>query len=438
LGRKINQIIILFIIGLFTIGSAFAQFTPEPPPLPRFKLSFTERFRFVSFDNTLDLNSSLDDKTVFSRHRTSLAAHWRPNRKLEFGVKLTNENRNYFVPEGRDFNWHEVFVDNLYIKVNKPGNLPLSFTIGRQDIMIGEGFLVREGNPMDGTRTFYFNAIRLDLFPKKGYRASIFYMGQPEFDDIGVIINDQHQRLVEQPEKSFVVNVAGQHRKLYFDSYFIRKNIEATETNPRSSGINTLGSLVRIPLLPSLSFTGEAAYQFGSYGDFDRDAVGAHFHLDFRPTRMGPQMPAITVGGIFLAGDNPNTENLEGWDPLFSRWPIWSPSYIYILKAESGGKPAYWSNLTSIFQRISLGLFFRMRLTLAFHHMKSTQILLDGPDFIGGVGKTRGNLFSSRLSIIFNKNLSGYLLWETFSPGNFYRPDADRYNWIRFELMLRI
>ena len=149
-------------------------------------------------------------------------------------------------------------------------------------------------------------------------------------------------------------------------------------------------------------------------------------------------MPAVTVGGIFLAGDNPNTDNHEGWNPLFSRWPIWSSSYLYILKAENGGRPAYWTNLTSIFQRISFGLFFRLRLSLTFHQLKSAQLLQDGPDFTGGIGKTRGNLIISRLSLRLNKYLSGYLLWETFSPGNFYRPDADRYNWIRFELMFRI
>jgi len=42
-------------------------------------------------------------------------------------------------------------------------NLPIDFKIGRQDFLgqYGEGFLILDGTPGDGSRSFYFNAIKL-------------------------------------------------------------------------------------------------------------------------------------------------------------------------------------------------------------------------------------------------------------------------------------
>ncbi len=37
-----------------------------------------------------------------------------------------------------------------------------------------------------------------------------------------------------------------------------------------------------------------------------------------------------------MSGDDPSTDDNEGWDPLFSRWPKWSELYIYSLATEGG------------------------------------------------------------------------------------------------------
>ena len=41
--------------------------------------------------------------------------------------------------------------------------VPLDFKIGRQDLFLGNGWLVGDGTPLDGSRTFYFDAIRATL-----------------------------------------------------------------------------------------------------------------------------------------------------------------------------------------------------------------------------------------------------------------------------------
>ncbi len=40
------------------------------------------------------------------------------------------------------------------------GGMPLTATVGRQDIIEGVGWLVMDGTPLDGSRTVYFDAAR--------------------------------------------------------------------------------------------------------------------------------------------------------------------------------------------------------------------------------------------------------------------------------------
>jgi hypothetical protein len=56
----------------------------------------------------------------------------------------------------------EVIFDNFYVDLKKPGGAPVDFRIGRQDLIgqYGEGFLISDGTPGDGSRTFYFNAVK--------------------------------------------------------------------------------------------------------------------------------------------------------------------------------------------------------------------------------------------------------------------------------------
>jgi hypothetical protein len=43
--------------------------------------------------------------------------------------------------------------DNLYVGIDKPGGLPLNLKLGRQDIFLGNGWLIADGTPIDGSRT---------------------------------------------------------------------------------------------------------------------------------------------------------------------------------------------------------------------------------------------------------------------------------------------
>jgi len=79
---------------------------------------------------------------------------------------LTNENVTTSFQDrsqnGRDYNPGEVFFDYLHLQWNSAFGLPLTLTVGRQDLMLGEGLVVWDGGPLDGSRSAYFNAVRGD------------------------------------------------------------------------------------------------------------------------------------------------------------------------------------------------------------------------------------------------------------------------------------
>ena len=56
-----------------------------------------------------------------------------------------------------------MILDNLYLDIPKVPCIPASLRIGRQDIVRGEGFILMEGGPLDGSRSIYQNAILLGL-----------------------------------------------------------------------------------------------------------------------------------------------------------------------------------------------------------------------------------------------------------------------------------
>ncbi len=398
-----------------------------------FKYGLSERVRLKYWDNTITLNKSKDGTNKFSRFRTSFFMNWKPYETLELGLKITNEFRYYVKPK-TDFNINEFFFDNLFIKYSQILSSPLSLTVGRQNIILGEGFVMMDGNPLDGSRSIYFNAVRADVAIDKNQNLTIFGTYEPVTDDILPVLNNRNQKLIEQPEMGIGVYYTGKHNGVGADAYVIRKNIEANDLYPISSKFTTAGMRIDYPVLSFLSLVSEAAFQLGNYSDFDRQAYGGYSHLDLTTGWYLPAPKKMTAGAIILSGDDPNTKNVEAWDPLFSRWPKWSESYIYTLAAEQGGKIAYWTNLISFYGSLEFKILEDISLEITYHHMLAQRPMSSASKYASGDGKTRGDLLILKVPYTLDKNLYGHFLLEHFWPGNFYWPGASMYSWFRFEL----
>ena len=419
----------LLLTSVLAAYPATAQDTPEP----RLKLIFVERFRFEAWDNAVNLDDASDDTFAYTRNRTTLGLRWLAAKNVEILGKVSNEFRVYLAPKDRAFNWHEIFFDNLHVKWTIPGRLPFTITAGRQDIDLGEGFVVADGTPLDGSRSYYFNALRVDTDLSKSQKLILFAHAQKTTDRFLPVINDRPQALAEQPEKGLALYYAGAFGKTKFDAYAIRKTTGETEVWPVPTRIDTFGARAQAPVIRRLALTAEGALQTGTYGAAGRSAFGGIFHFDYDFKGVLPLLKTAVVGGIYLSGDKPGTEKIEGWDPIFSRWPKWSEGYIYTFTRES--RSAYWSNLTSLYASLVLDFGSRADGVLTVHRLGADET--PAGEFPGGAGLDRGTLLKARLNFTISETLTGHFIWEHFRPGDFYRPGASSYNWLRFELVFR-
>ncbi|MCX6568678.1 MAG: hypothetical protein NT147_06470 [Candidatus Aminicenantes bacterium] len=422
------------IIWFFIAAAVLLPFIrAEEKPAPRLKLIFVERFRFEAWDNAVNLDDTAQDGFAYTRNRTTLGLSWQAAKNVEVLGKVTNEFRVYLSPKDRAFNGHEIFFDNLTLKWTIPGRLPFTITAGRQDINLGEGFVIADGTPGDGSRSYYFNALRVDADVRKNHKLIFFLHSQKTTDRYLPVINERAQVLTEQPERALALYYSGSFGTSKVDAYAIRKTTSGTDLFPVAGRTDTFGARAVVPLAKPLAVTTEAALQTGIYGDAGRSAFGGIAHLDCTPEWKVPYIKTLTLGGIYLSGDDPATAEMEGWDPIFSRWPKWSESYIYTLTREN--RPSYWSNLTSLYGSIALDFGGRTDGVLTLQRMGAVHA--QPGVFPGGAGLGRGTLLKGRLNYKISKFLTGRVIWEHFIPGSFYFPGAASYNWLQFEMIFR-
>lgn len=421
-------------------AAAAAGPVPDDPAAPSpWKFSFSERIRQESWDNTMSLDESKSDAASYLRMRTSVTADWTPSKNLTFRLRLTNESKYHLWPKSDtklrvNYSLNEVVFDNLYLRWTRPAGLPVSLTLGRQDIQLGEGFVIFDGGPGDGSRTAYFNGVRADIPAGEAQTLTAFYVRQPRTDTVLPRLNDVAQVMVEQPEEGFGLYHSGAVGRTKIEAYLFRFNRERAGSSP-GAGFQTAGGRVQAPLAARLTMTAEGALQFGREGNGRKTGAGGYARLDYETGAAGAAPVVVTLGAIGLSGDDPATAGRnEGWDPVFGRWPKWSESLIYLLARET--RVAFWSNLLSLYGGMQFALAPAVRLNLAWHLLGAARRTAP-TDFWSGAGKRRGDLGILKLTYEITPHLQGHFIWEEFLPGNFYFSGARSYAWIRFELSIR-
>ena len=419
-------------IGLLAIFWAAVPLLSDEAASP-FQIELTERFRVEATNNATTLDSAAGKDTSYIRARTSLLGRWIPTGGWRFDLKFTNEFRYYLSPPGRNFTMNETIVDYFNARWERPA---FTLTVGRQDIFLGEGFVVADGGPLDGSRTYYFNAAKLDWKVSPEGALTFLYLYQPETDTLLPVINEQDQPMVEQVEQGYGLYYSGKAGTAGVEAYVLGKTQEANARFPLESDFFTFGGRMVAPIHPTLVLTVEGAGQWGTFQDADMAAYGGYAYFDYTPGWTLPLPATLTLGGIFLSGDDPTTSDWEGWDPAFSRWPKWSDSYIYAQTGEFG-RPAYWSDLGSIYAAAKFQLGPQWDYKFTWHHLTAPEPSPGSAGYADGGGGTRGELFINKMTFKDGKNLAGHLIWELFLPGGHYFDGADRYGWFRVELAYR-
>jgi hypothetical protein len=438
LNRKMAAMMIRWFLALSFFWAAAVGATDSTSVL---KMGLTIRSRIETTDNAITLDSRMQKGASYVRNRAGLMLQVFPSKQLELGIRLTNEFRYFFVPEGTDFNLDEVVIDQLYLSIDSIAGRPLSVKLGRQNISLGEGFVVQEGGPLDGSRTAYFNAAKFTHSFSSKTDLCIIYAYQQHQDDLLPIINDRERSMSEQEEQAGIVHLTTNVGSVELQGYLIQKRNGGSSKFPRSD-ITCPGLRIQAPLSRQLMFTTELAGQFGTWGDVDHQAMGGYAYAESK-TGLPNYLPSnVTLGGLYLSGDDYTTLEHEGWEPMFGRWPKWSELYVSTLSRESA--PTYWSNLAAVFAKTTVSLGPGLTLVLEYYHLMAPQrfdpnnVVKESDHYLpGGTGKTRGSLLITKLFYQFKPRLTGHLWFESFDPGNYYFSGADRAAWMRMEMMLQ-
>ena len=408
------------------------------------------RLRHEYLKNWKDMSSATKDNRNYFRVRTSFWGQAELARKAALYVKLTNEFRafTYFggtsssypdktaSKKGYHFNINEVVFDNLYLDVRKVFGASVDLRIGRQDLPVslyGEGFLFGDGTPNDGSRTYYFNAVKATWHIGGDNTLDMILINDPRTDHFLPVINRTRlvdaahptndkvqQQLTTTDEKGCVLYLKSQPLKnLHTEGYYIYKT-EAEEggvgLQSQRTRLHTFGSFSKLNLSP-YTLRGQLAYQTGDYGDNSRRGLGGYVYAD-RDFKGILWSPVLSLGYIYLSGDKQGTAGNEAWDPLFSRHPWISDLYGFTLAGETGIM-CYWTNLR--WERVSLTVYPTKKNSLRFtYNFLRANAQVASSSVFSGTSKSRGQLFQGKLEHEINENIKAYFLAEYFIPGKFY------------------
>jgi len=432
----------------------------------KFKFGITERLRNTYYNNITDYHAKettivdnkesvkYDDETDFIRVRTNVWAQYSFTPSLMAFVQLTNEFRPYLIdPADRDFTFDEIFFDNLYLKWTVGSANPVTFTVGRQNLTYGEGFVLMDGSPWDGSRSIYQDAVKVSL--KKGTTTiDLLGISNTAIEERLPVLRGgdlQDGKIKGQPKDQPMNDNLEQAIGLYmtrkgdagchFEGYYIYKMedpepVKGTALAPKDElSFSTIGARYSRPLIEKLSMTTEWAYQFGSQGDIDQKSFGGYAYLSYL---VCEKTKGTLSGGLtLLSGDDPATDNNEGWNPVFSRWPKWSELYIYSYLGEEiqgARRVAYWTNLMQPYISWNCSPTPKINVTATFLHLRAMQTRMLGADESGNV---RGNELQLLVKFKLSKSLSAQILYDHFFPGDFYAAGSDSGQFIRCDLMYK-
>jgi len=408
------------------------------------------RIRQETWDNVFDFQNGDHKDDNFFRLKTSLWTKLDYNKQYIFFVKLTNEAR-YFMnssnPDSRPFglNEDELVFDNLYVEAKSPFGLPVDLKIGRQDFLFtyGEGFLIMDGTPMDGSRTFYFNAVKANVRVNDNFNFDLVYLSDPQRDTYLPSLYAAEKKLLNaSDEEGFIAY--GRLKAmdgLQVEPYYIYKR-EKTDTGPDSKlDLNAVGVHL-VYAYDSWKFGGEYAHQWGDY-DSGRDRRGDGGYVYVKKAFKDVMWhPGVELRYVYLSGDDPDTDKNEAWDPMFSRWPWMSELFILTLAPETG-IPAYWTNLQMYRVAVKASFTKNTGMSVAYNYLRANE---DPSTHFGTPNnapiytrnsKSRGSLFQGKISHKFTRKIDGYLLIEHFRPGDFYTYD-DSATFVRWQLQVKI
>ncbi|MGQ9652261.1 MAG: alginate export family protein [Phycisphaerae bacterium] len=434
----------------------FVQKTKNP--FPGFNWGMDLRNRWEYLNNTgLDKHAP-NHETSYLRLRGRWWATLQPLRPLnfedlEFHIKLTWEGRSWCEHETIT-DWEQardqVVFDNMYLKYKKAFGLPLTITLGRQDLPFA--WLTGDGTPLDGARTFFVDGVRFEYDAediKTKFDVAWLEMDAQWDHWFPRIANKRVPALAtEQDEQGVMVYVTNKSlAKTQIDGYFFYKHNEAelfpvrdnpTTDEPRRSGDNadiyTFGGRIAGDITDNWKYDVQLAGQFGQRDGRDICALGSLDRLtyDFKDKHKNQ----VFLEYEYLSGDDPGTRGTdEKFDILWGRYPRLTEGYGFSYALEN----RLWdlANTHRVGPGWSCKPMENLDVALQYMFLFTDENTYAGRPGFSNSGCFRGQMLVPFVKYTFNKYAFFRVMPEFFFPGNYYT-DArnDPLIFLRLELNL--
>jgi len=404
------------------------------------------RLRDEYFNNAITLNKEVPaHEWHFQRYRPRIWSTITPVQDLDFNSRLTWEFRNWCLPKGirgtsledrRSMEWDEALFDTLNVKWSNMLDRPATLTVGRQDIILDDGWLVLEGTPLDGSRTIFFDAARLNYnFEQAKTVVDLIYIEQSANTDQWIEpFNDQERLVVEQDQRGAILHVANKSlEKTELDGYFIfQKNLAENYVGGVESNIYAFGGRIAGAMDDHWKYRAELAQELGHKNYEDLCALGFNSRLSyFVNDKLNNN---FRLAYEFLSGDDPDTDTIEEFDPLWGRWPQWSDLIVYTYAPET--RIAYVTNLHRLGAGWSFNPTKKLEMCTDYHLLFADENTRAGQAGYTNSGDFRGQLVTAQLRYTINPHIKGHLTGDLFCPGNYY--DATKNDtavYLRYELV---
>lgn len=440
---------------------------------PTFRFGGDERDRWEFFNripSRVDVPAySRNGENDYFRFRTRVWAECDVLTQATVRARIANESRAWIYPDMSQkpqrstSEWPDEWVfDNLYLETRDLFDKTLDLRVGRQDLNYGNGRVLLDGTPGDGSRTLNFTAAK----------ATLKTLPQTQIDLLGIYNEPEDQWAINGAQRDLsgfskspegvTESGGGMYLKnsslpaMPFEAYLLHKRESAyvQAVKPDAAGhfaapaygwqtLDTSAKVLRNPdfdietagfrLMPAMNTTLsgnlEVAGQYGSHGESDMHGYMVDAYL------LQKVSPIATIkGGLYLlSGDNPTTATDEGWNPLWSRCPQSSELYVFAYDAEQS--VSRWSNLIDPNVGVTLNLTKKTKTIATVHYLAAME------DDGNGSGKERGWLYQFRQEYTLAENafrakdkLTTYFLVEYLDPGNYYK-NQDNGIFARWELL---
>ncbi len=414
-----------------------AQNQGAEPRQSFFDFGYDQRFRNEDWNNIQDQNNQSFDVKQWSIFRQRFWFRVRPGTpNIEMYVRLLNQFAKTSTPD-IPLNLDEIIFDNLYVDFKKTFIPGLSIKVGRQDMMFGEGFILMDGSADEGPRTSYFNAIDISYVHRKS-KLDLIGIHNPRLDRFLPVIRDRHKSLNPSDEQAVGLYYTDRnHEGTDFDAYYFLKK-EIHDWRPTTGAqfqpdrhVNTFGGRVVHRLGHGFTATSEFALQRG--WQHPRTRIQAWGGYGYLKKEFSAKWNPYVLGGYWaLSGDDPSTpDRVEGWDPLFERWPKWSGLYPWSLVPEKG--ISYWTNMKMAQAEAGFTPWKPLQLKGVLYHVDAFHRYAPGDPGIFAEGTHRGEILEMLAFYHFSDCVAGEFRYEILAPGNFYRGNTTG-QFFRFEI----